>query len=156
MSAPELDAKHAAAIAGGSVVLHADAANLIVFLLRLCERFLGVDGPEELVARLRLPPDNAALLLEVRAALIAAVELSRRSTSGDFRAETPSEDESLASSSTWMPPCPVPTAAELLGLSNRRVRQLAASGRIEGRRGPNGWQLDRVSVEEFRRSRTAA
>jgi hypothetical protein len=152
----ELEARHASAIAGGSVILHPEAAKLIVFLLRMCERFLEVNGPEELVARLHLPPDNAALLLEARAALVTGVELSRRSTSADFRADTTSEDGFLASSSTWLPPCPVPMAAELLGLSERRVRQLAAEGRIEGKRRLNGWQLDRVSVEDFRRSRRAA
>jgi len=44
-------------------------------------------------------------------------------------------------------------AAKLLGLTDRRVRTLAAEGRIEGERTEAGWKLFRWSVHSFRDAR---
>ena len=38
--------------------------------------------------------------------------------------------------------------AERLGITGRRVRQLAAAGRIEGKRTPTGWQFTEDAIKE--------
>lgn len=151
----ELEQRHAAAIAGGAVVLDGPSANLVAWLLRLTERMFQVEGPEALVERLRLPSDNAAILLDAMAAFVSAAEgWQEARASADFRAETASAGELVSSGACVT--SSVPAAAELLGLSARRIRQLAAAGMIEGTRGPNGWRLDRISVEALARERAAA
>ena len=45
--------------------------------------------------------------------------------------------------------------AKILGISNRRVRQLAQEGRLEGERSEEGWKLFRSSVHSFRDEKRA-
>lgn len=40
-------------------------------------------------------------------------------------------------------------AAEILGVSTRRARELARAGRIEARKFARDWLFDRASVKEF-------
>jgi len=44
----------------------------------------------------------------------------------------------------------VTEAAKVLSITNRRVRQLAQEGRIDGQRTDGGWKLFRSSVHSFR------
>jgi excisionase family DNA binding protein len=46
-------------------------------------------------------------------------------------------------------------AAEVMGLSRRSVRRLAASGRLIARRPGHEWQVDRQSAEDYARRRRA-
>jgi excisionase family DNA binding protein len=49
----------------------------------------------------------------------------------------------------------VSEAAKVLGISERRVRQIAQDGKIEGVRTEEGWKLFRYSVHDFRDHRAA-
>ena len=44
-------------------------------------------------------------------------------------------------------------AADMLQVSDRRVRQLLAEGKLSGRQTADGWQIDRESVVEYARNR---
>jgi excisionase family DNA binding protein len=44
-------------------------------------------------------------------------------------------------------------AAGLLGVSERRVRQLAGSGALEGTKTGGVWVFDRLAVEDYRASK---
>jgi excisionase family DNA binding protein len=50
----------------------------------------------------------------------------------------------------------VSEAAKVLNITNRRVRQLAQEGRIEGHRSEVGWKLFRSSVHTFRDEKRAS
>src|SRR5215207_804831 len=49
----------------------------------------------------------------------------------------------------------VSEAAKVLGISQRRVRQIAQDGKVEGVRSDDGWKLFRYSVHTFRDRRVA-
>src|SRR5215212_1109313 len=49
----------------------------------------------------------------------------------------------------------VSEAAKILGISERRVRQIAQDGKVEGVRSDDGWKLFRYSVHDFRDRREA-
>ncbi len=49
----------------------------------------------------------------------------------------------------------VPEAAKVLGISDRRVRQIAQDGKVDGVRSDDGWKLFRYSVHTFRDRRVA-
>jgi excisionase family DNA binding protein len=49
----------------------------------------------------------------------------------------------------------VPEAAKVLGISERRVRQIAQDGKVDGVRSDDGWKLFRYSVHTFRDRRVA-
>src|SRR5215210_2925807 len=48
-----------------------------------------------------------------------------------------------------------PEAAKVLDISERRVRQIAQDGKVEGVRSEDGWKLFRYSVHDFRDRREA-
>jgi excisionase family DNA binding protein len=49
----------------------------------------------------------------------------------------------------------VSEAAKVLNMSERRVRQIAQDGKVEGVRSEAGWKLFRYSVHDFRDRREA-
>src|ERR687898_631815 len=49
----------------------------------------------------------------------------------------------------------VSEAAKVLNISERRVRQIAQDGKVEGVRSEDGWKLFRYSVHDFRDRREA-
>jgi excisionase family DNA binding protein len=49
----------------------------------------------------------------------------------------------------------VSEAAKVLGISERRVRQIAQDGKVEGVRSEDGWNLFRYSIHDFRDHREA-
>ena len=49
----------------------------------------------------------------------------------------------------------VSEAAKVLDISERRVRQIAQVGKVEGERSEEGWKLFRYSVHDFRDRREA-
>jgi excisionase family DNA binding protein len=49
----------------------------------------------------------------------------------------------------------VSEAAKVLDISERRVRQIAQDGKVEGVRSEDGWKLFRYSVHDFRDRREA-
>lgn len=53
----------------------------------------------------------------------------------------------------YSPPLPSALVALRLGVSDRRVRQLALSGELPGRRVRNKWEFDPAVVSEYQRNR---
>src|SRR5215212_9416555 len=49
----------------------------------------------------------------------------------------------------------VSEAAKVLNISERRVRQIAQDGKVEGMRSEEGWKIFRYSVHDFRDRREA-
>ena len=104
------------------------------------------DDVLDLPPQLRLPLERALEGLEEQAAAWAE-EMRRRKGGGNEpagRAETGLHSEWLSGSEV----------AALLGVSDRRVRQLAAAGLLSGHRDPLGhWRIERRGVEALRKAR---
>jgi hypothetical protein len=151
----ELGRRHATVL-GGTAVLDGQAAVIVAYLVRTAQRMLRADSLEEMLEQLQFPPEQAAAARQAQAALVLAAESWQRDrASADFLPVGVSL-EAHPHSNGCATSLSVPVAAELLNVTPRRVRQLAAAGRIEGTRGLQGWQLDPASVQEFAQARAAA
>jgi hypothetical protein len=108
----------------------------------------------KLLNALALKPEDRAAALDAFTALEAAGESYRQSRRGNHRgnAVTSGNDEPLASE----PMVTVSIAARVLNCSERRVRQLAVGGDLDGRKTPRGWVFPRSAVIALRERRTAS
>ena len=72
--------------------------------------------------------------------------MSGRPSGGPSGADRPSDRQEFYT---------VSEAAKVLDISERRVRQIAQDGKVEGERSEDGWKLFRYSVHGFRDRREA-
>lgn len=113
-----------------------------VFLAALL-RAHGAEYLRRLEASMRLHPDYVAQVRQVwRAIDQAEEEWLTWCASADGNTEVPVTE--AGPSSTWIT---TREAAEMLDVSERRVRQLLDEGRVSGVRAGRAWQVDRASVE---------
>ncbi|MFY1673687.1 helix-turn-helix domain-containing protein [Plantactinospora sp. WMMB334] len=102
---------------------------------------------DELVALGRLDPGRVVEVRRVHEAIRAAAAYWRESSAVD--GSTAERVAAIPEGSTSTEIDTV-TAAELLGVSPNRVRQLARSGQVNGRHVGRSWWIDRNSVEARR------
>jgi hypothetical protein len=125
--------------------------------------FLGeaLSGPlalelDALMAHSRVPLEGRDEIRRVVAALRAAGLAWRHGKPTDFQADSRAETGSVGeqAASNGGVPLHVRDVAPLLELSDRRVRGLAAAGRLRGRRDARGqWWFSRADVEAERERR---
>jgi hypothetical protein len=152
----DVGAPSAAAIAGGSVVLNSEAAVVVLWTMRMAERLLGAADAEALARQCHFPDAQTRILLEARSALLDGVDFRKTGAQvpASSAAEPPScSDEPLSEMPCGASSCSADAAHQLTGVSTGFIRRLARHGRLEGKRGPNGWELDRASVVEYAQSR---
>jgi len=114
----------------GVAVLSGPAAFVIASLLRSRWPAEMVDG---------LAPGMRATVLAGREAVLRAADAYRVSVSGS--AEAPAVEVGAHSEETnWITSA---EAGRMMGVSERRVRQLLADGRLAGRLVAGRWQVDR-------------
>ncbi len=71
---------------------------------------------------------------------------------GGIAGDLPKRKMSVGTSGNWLT---VADVGSFLGVSGRRVRQLASSGRLAGVRRPDGWRFDPATVFSFAESRNS-
>ncbi len=130
----------------GCAVLSGMGAFVIASVLSSERRW-----PRELVDG--LAPDARAQVLAAREAVVLAALAFQRASAGGS-AVVPAVDHVADSGVTdWVTSV---EAARMIGVSERRVRQLLADGRLAGRLAGGRWQVDVVSVGALRDVRGAA
>ncbi len=131
--------------ASGVAVLSGMGAFVIASVLSSERRW-----PRELVDG--LAPDARAQVLAAREAVVLAARAFQRASAGGS-AVVPAVDYVADSGVTdWVTSV---EAARMIGVSERRVRQLLADGRLAGRLAGGRWQVDRASVLDMLAGRAA-
>jgi hypothetical protein len=130
-------------VVGDVAVIDGRAAFILSQLLaRSMRRGLKV---RQIIAEARLAPEDQAAVLRAEVALEEAGERWRVAQLPQRgNAATRGNDEAVASMSMS-----TTAVAQVLGLSSRRVRQLATAGALSAVRGPHGWQFNRREVISY-------
>ncbi|MFF7158123.1 helix-turn-helix domain-containing protein [Streptomyces sp. NPDC008139] len=136
------------------IVVPGELCADLVGLMDLLTAFISGAPPPASVRQARMPPWVRALRITARDA--ADDYMRRQSRTVAFARDSRPAPAVLASAIARTPsPEEITTeqAATLTGLTEGRIRQLAAAGLIEGRKGPrNTWLLNRSSVRAYQRS----
>ena len=129
--------------------LAADVAEALA-LLDAARRRDGVRPAPELVELAGLCGALAAAVARRCAGFTADPAEGGSGGSGGIAGDLPQRKIPVGTGGNWLT---VMDVGSILGVSGRRVRQLASSGRLAGVRRPGGWRFDPQTVSSFAESR---
>ena len=142
-----------ATILGPGVAVPAELAGYVsqaLALLAADHRRNGVGWPAELATLAAICKALADAHARMGAGIAAVTPDGGSGGRGGIAADQPKPKMSVATSGNWLT---VTDVSSLLGVSGRRIRQLASSGQLAGVRRPDGWRFDAAVVSHFAESR---